>query len=70
MLLDSINGTAEKNADPNLTLAGFDVIDACKAAVEAICPRIVSCADIVALAARDAVVKVSTDARKCLDTIH
>ncbi|XP_061357472.1 peroxidase 3-like isoform X2 [Gastrolobium bilobum] len=49
------SNSAEKDAIPNLTLSGFDVIDDIKAAVEAKCPKTVSCADIVALAARDAV---------------
>lgn len=56
MLIDSTaNNTAEKDAGPNATVGGFEVIDAIKAAVEQACPGIVSCADIVALAARDSV---------------
>lgn len=56
VLLDSTTtNKAEKAAIPNLSLAGFDVIDEIKAAVEAECPGVVSCADILALAARDSV---------------
>lgn len=46
---------AEKDAVPNLLLSGFDVIEEVKCQLEKTCPGIVSCADIVALAARDSV---------------
>ncbi|EAZ27503.1 hypothetical protein OsJ_11452 [Oryza sativa Japonica Group] len=47
--------TAEKDAKPNHTLDAYDVIDAIKEKLEHKCPATVSCADILAIAARDAV---------------
>ncbi|BAF20608.2 Os07g0104600 [Oryza sativa Japonica Group] len=55
LMLNSHNATAEKDADPNLTVRGYEAIEAVKAKVEATCPLVVSCADIMAMAARDAV---------------
>uniref|UniRef100_A0ACD5YJ72 Uncharacterized protein n=1 Tax=Avena sativa TaxID=4498 RepID=A0ACD5YJ72_AVESA len=57
VLLDDAPGlTAEKAAGPNLgSLRGFEVVDAVKARVEAACNATVSCADVLALASRDAV---------------
>ncbi|CAK9202059.1 unnamed protein product [Sphagnum jensenii] len=58
ILLDptATNPTPEKTATPNLTVRGYEVIDQAKAALEQVCPNTVSCADIVALAGRDAAV--------------
>ncbi|KAK9984911.1 hypothetical protein SO802_034436 [Lithocarpus litseifolius] len=58
VLLDN-NGDmiSEKQAGPNLnSLRGFEVIDEIKYILEEACPYTVSCADIIAIAARDAVV--------------
>ncbi|KAF7102811.1 hypothetical protein CFC21_103879 [Triticum aestivum] len=56
LLDDTANFTGEKNAGPNAnSVRGYDVIDTIKAQVEAVCKATVSCADIVALAARDSV---------------
>ncbi|GMI75269.1 RARE COLD INDUCIBLE GENE 3, PEROXIDASE 3 [Hibiscus trionum] len=59
VLLNSTNGQSpEKNAVPNQTLRGFDFIDRVKSLVEAECPGVVSCADILTLVARDSIVTV------------
>ncbi|KAK1428127.1 hypothetical protein QVD17_16955 [Tagetes erecta] len=57
LLDDTANFTGEKTAGPNNNfLRGFDVIDTIKSQLESSCPGIVSCADILATAARDSVV--------------
>ncbi|CAN6288584.1 unnamed protein product [Urochloa humidicola] len=53
LLLDTVPGMqSEKESPPNNGSArGFEVVDAAKAALEAACPGVVSCADILAIAA-------------------
>ncbi|KAF3335416.1 Lignin-forming anionic peroxidase [Carex littledalei] len=54
LLKDTPWFTGEQTAlQNNNSIRGMEVIDAAKWAVEAVCPKIVSCADIVALAAKD-----------------
>ncbi|XP_028777110.1 peroxidase 10-like [Neltuma alba] len=58
LLDDTQEMQGEKKAGPNLnSLRGFQVIDAIKADLETSCPSTVSCADILALAAREAVLQ-------------
>ncbi|XP_012086400.2 peroxidase 27 [Jatropha curcas] len=58
LLSSTKNNQAEKEAIPNQTLRGFQVIDAVKYELEKCCPGVVSCADILALVARDAVLMI------------
>ena len=73
LLDDTASFTGEKNAGPNAnSVRGYDVIDTIKTQVEAACRATVSCADIVALAARDSVNLViihdRSMQRACLNT--
>ena len=60
VLLDAIDGIdSEKEAPPNETLKGFDLIDIIKSDLEEACPGVVSCADVLVLAARESVALVN-----------
>ncbi|KAI7990257.1 Peroxidase 44 [Camellia lanceoleosa] len=57
ILIDSTQTTqSEKDAGPNQSVRGFDLIDEAKSNLEAACPGTVSCADIITLATRDSIV--------------
>lgn len=56
ILIDPKGGKgSEKQAGPNASVRGYEVIDEIKSALEKACPSTVSCADIITLATRDSV---------------
>ncbi|KAL8095101.1 peroxidase 44-like [Apium graveolens] len=56
ILIDSTKSkSSEKDASPNLTVRGYELIDEAKKNLEAACPSTVSCADIITIATRDSV---------------
>ncbi|KNA18635.1 hypothetical protein SOVF_068670 [Spinacia oleracea] len=59
LLNDTSTFTGEQTAGGNAgSLRGFTVIDNIKSQVESVCPGVVSCADVLAVAARDSVVSL------------
>uniref|UniRef100_A0A803L7H2 peroxidase n=1 Tax=Chenopodium quinoa TaxID=63459 RepID=A0A803L7H2_CHEQI len=45
--------SSEKTAGPNLSVRGYELIDALKDIAETQCPGVVSCADIIAIATKE-----------------
>ncbi|KAI6705408.1 hypothetical protein NL676_008370 [Syzygium grande] len=58
ILLNSSTNRAENDASLNLNLRRFQVIDRVKMALEKACPSTVSCANIMAIVARDVVIAI------------
>lgn len=59
LLLESVNGIeSEKKSTRSFGMRNFKYVNTIKTALESACPATVSCADIVALSARDGAVMV------------
>lgn len=59
LLLETVNGIeSEKASQRSFGMRNFKYVNTIKAALESECPVTVSCADIVALSARDGIVMV------------
>ncbi|KAL3702373.1 hypothetical protein R1sor_020395 [Riccia sorocarpa] len=79
LLNSTATNSAEREAHVNFGLRGIKEVDEIKAALEDACPGVVSCADILMLAARDATVKAGgpwwpvalgrKDSRKSVDLL-
>lgn len=71
LLDDTSTFRGEKTAIPNKnSVRGFKAVDSIKASLEKACPGVVSCADILAIASRDAVVQVSRLRRRVDDLVN
>jgi peroxidase len=61
---------AEDNALFGAMKGGFDTINTIKARLEKACPRVVSCADIIAAAAKQALILVRNWDSSMYPTVH
>lgn len=66
LLEDAPGIDSELNGLGNLGIQGLEIVDAIKAAVESECPGVVSCADVLALAAKQSVDVVITNSHSKL----